>query len=77
MRVLHFDAHTDCHPPGPGRNEAASALRRAYDEGLVATGASVHVGLRGPTPNTTRVAHEMGYRTLSMRSSTAAVDIIE
>lgn len=66
--VLHFDAHTDCNPPGIGRNEAASAFWRASDEGLVTTDASVHVGLRGPTliPNTTRVANEMGYRTLSM-----------
>lgn len=66
--VLHFDAHTDCNPPGDGRNDAAMAFWRAAQERLVAAHASVHIGLRGPTlvPNTARVAQDLGYRTISL-----------
>lgn len=66
--VLHLDAHTDSNPPEPGRPEAATAFWLAGEENLVETTVSFHVGLRGPTltPNSARLARELGYRTVSM-----------
>jgi guanidinobutyrase len=68
VAVIHIDAHTDCNPPGPGINEAAGAFWIAHGEGLVATTASVHVGLRGPAlnANSARLCREVGYRTVGM-----------
>jgi arginase family enzyme len=68
LAVVHMDAHTDCNPPGEGVGEAASAFWIAHAEGLVATTASVHVGLRGPglTANSVRLCGELGYRTIGM-----------
>jgi arginase family enzyme len=68
VAVIHLDAHTDCNPPRDGVNEAASAFWIAHDEGLVATTASVHVGLRGSslTANSARLCRELGYHTVGM-----------
>ncbi|MCP5151923.1 MAG: arginase family protein [Chromatiales bacterium] len=54
--LLHFDAHTDTYPDHPsygaeGANyrdyNPATTFSRAAEEGLVDTGASLHVGARG------------------------------
>jgi arginase family enzyme len=68
VAVIHLDAHTDSNPPREGGNEAASAFWIAHDEGLVATTASVHVGLRGPAlnANSMRLCGDLGYRTIGM-----------
>jgi arginase family enzyme len=68
VAVVHLDAHTDCNPPHTGANEAAAAFWIAHAEGLVATTASVHVGLRGPAlnANSARLCRELGYRTIGM-----------
>jgi guanidinobutyrase len=68
VAVIHLDAHTDCNPPGEGINVGSSAFWVADAEGLVATNASVHVGLRGPglTANSVRICEEVGYRTIGM-----------
>ncbi len=68
VAVIHLDAHTDCNPPGEGINEGSSAFWVADAEGLVATTASVHVGLRGPGLNADSVGlcGRIGYRTIGM-----------
>jgi arginase family enzyme len=68
LAVLHFDAHTDCNPPGAGISVASSAFWVAAEEGSVATGSSVHIGLRGPglVANSVRLCRERGYRTIGM-----------
>jgi agmatinase len=68
VAVIHLDAHTDCNPPHDGINEGSSAFWVADAEGLVATTASVHVGLRGPglNANSVRICNEVGYRTMGM-----------
>lgn len=68
VAVIHLDAHTDCNPPREGTNEAASAFWIAHAEGLVATTASVHVGLRGPAlnANSARLCRELGYSTIGI-----------
>jgi agmatinase len=68
VAVLHFDAHTDCNPPDTGANAAACAFWLAHEEGLTATSASFHIGLRGPTltANSARLCRGLGYRTVSM-----------
>jgi agmatinase len=68
VAVIHLDAHTDCNPPGDGINLGSSAFWIAASEGLVATAASVHVGLRGPglNANSVRICNDIGYRTIGM-----------
>jgi agmatinase len=68
VAVIHLDAHTDCNPPGEGINEGSSACWIANAEGLVATTASVHVGLRGPGLNADSVGlcRGLGYHTIGM-----------
>ncbi len=68
VAVIHLDAHTDCNPPGEGIDAGSSAFWVADAEGLVATAASVHVGLRGPglNANSVRICNEVGYRTIGM-----------
>ena len=68
VAVIHLDAHTDCNPPGEGISVGSSAFWVADAEGLVATTASVHVGLRGPGLNadSVRTCREVGYRTIGM-----------
>lgn len=68
VAVIHLDAHTDCNPPGAGISEGSSAFWTAHAEGLVATSASVHVGLRGPAlnANSARLCRELGYRTIGI-----------
>lgn len=68
VAVIHLDAHTDCNPPGEGIDDGSSAFWVAEAEGLVATAAGVHVGLRGPglNANSMRICNEVGYRTIGM-----------
>jgi arginase family enzyme len=68
VAVIHLDAHTDCNPPGEGISEGSRAFWIAHAEGLVATTASIHVGLRGPglNANSARLCGELGYRTIGM-----------
>jgi agmatinase len=68
VAVIHLDAHTDCNPPREGVNEAASAFWVAHEERLVATTASVHVGLRGPAlnANSMGLCRELGYHVIGM-----------
>ena len=68
VAVIHLDAHTDCNPPSEGIDAGSSAFWVADAEGLVATAASVHVGLRGPglNANSVRICNEVGYRTIGM-----------
>jgi guanidinobutyrase len=68
VAVIHLDAHTDCNPLREGVNEAASAFWIAHAQGLIATTASVHLGLRGPslTANSARLCRELGYHTIGM-----------
>jgi arginase family enzyme len=68
VAVIHLDAHTDCNPPGAGTSEGSSAFWIAHTEGLVATGASVHLGLRGPAlnANSARLCRGLGYRTIGI-----------
>jgi agmatinase len=68
VAVIHLDAHTDCNPPREGISEGSSAFWIAHAEDLVATTASVHVGLRGPAlnANSARLCRELGYRTIGM-----------
>jgi guanidinobutyrase len=68
VAIIHLDAHTDCNPPREGSNEAASAFWIAHAEGLVATTASVHVGLRGPAlnANSMQLCRDLGYHAVGM-----------
>lgn len=68
VAVIPLDAHTDCNPPREGVSEGSSAFLIAHEEGLVATEAGVHVGLRGPALNadSARLCRELGYHTIGM-----------
>jgi len=68
LAVVHLDAHTDCNPPGSGVNTGSAAFWTAHAEGLVATDASVHVGLRGPGLNADSVGtcRDLGYHAITM-----------
>ena len=65
--VLHVDAHTDA-VYGSGRAAATgTTFTRAAEEGLVETGASMHVGVRGPHKGAGVYdqSKEQGYRLVS------------
>jgi agmatinase len=68
VAVVHVDAHTDCNPPARGINTGSAAFWIAHAEGLVATDASVHVGLRGPGLNADSVGtcRDLGYHAITM-----------
>jgi arginase family enzyme len=74
LTVLHFDAHTDAYPPGPGELAATSSnenpYRHAATEGLVDVATSVHVGVRdthvGESAGVVGVARDLGYRVITM-----------
>ncbi|MFB7600730.1 agmatinase [Streptomyces sp. NPDC056160] len=51
LAVLHLDAHSDTYPPVYGGTfHHGTPFRHALEEGLVAPGALVQVGIRGHTP---------------------------
>lgn len=61
--VLHVDSHTDANA-GTGRAAATgTTFTRAAEEGLVDTGASLHLGMRGTfrAPGTFDQARGLGY----------------
>jgi agmatinase len=66
LAVLHVDSHTDAYPRDGYDN--ATTFLRAAEEGLVDTGASWHVGLRGTVslPGVYRTARQLGYRLVTM-----------
>lgn len=64
--VVHLDAHTDAYPID-GYN-TATAFSRAFDEGLVDTGRSFHIGVRSSliVPGVYEYGRQLGYRIIPM-----------
>src|SRR3954452_8152743 len=68
VAVLHFDAHLDTWDTYFGEPYThGTPFRRAAEEGLIDTGRSLHVGIRGPLYAATelRDTHNLGYAVLT------------
>jgi agmatinase len=68
VAVLHFDAHLDTWDTYFGEPYThGTPFRRAAEEGLIDTGRSLHVGIRGPLYAATDLAdtRELGYGVLT------------
>ena len=70
VALLLFDAHTDTYDVyyGTQRYNSGTMFRRAVEEGIVDTGRSIMVGLRGTvyTPDDHDDARDLGYEVLAM-----------
>lgn len=68
VALVHFDAHLDTWDTYFGAPYThGTPFRRAVEEGLLATGAAAHVGVRGPlyTPADLVQDRELGFATVS------------
>jgi len=68
VAVLHFDAHLDTWDTYFGEPYThGTPFRRAAEEGLIDTGRSLHVGIRGPLYAATDLGdtHNLGYAVLT------------
>ncbi len=67
LATVHIDAHSDCYPLV--EDTTATTFARAAEEGLVATEASFHIGLRGTTRHAEAWSYprKLGYRLIPMR----------
>jgi agmatinase len=61
MALVHFDAHLDTWDTYFGQPYThGTPFRRAFEEGLLASDRSVHVGIRGPLYSTQDLAEDAG-----------------
>ena len=61
MALVHFDAHLDTWDTYFGQPYThGTPFRRAYEEGLLASDRSVHVGIRGPLYSTSDLEQDAG-----------------
>lgn len=61
MALVHFDAHLDTWDTYFGMPYThGTPFRRAFEEGLLASDRSVHVGIRGPLYSTSDLAQDAG-----------------
>ncbi len=61
VALIHFDAHLDTWDTYFGAPYThGTPFRRAFEEGLLADGRSVHVGIRGPLYSPTDLAEDAG-----------------
>jgi agmatinase len=68
MALVHFDAHLDTWDTYFGQPYThGTPFRRAFEEGLLASDRSVHVGIRGPLYSTVDLAQDaaMGFAIIS------------
>lgn len=70
VALIHFDAHLDTWDSYFGETLThGTALRRAFEEGLLAPEKSIHVGIRGPVYGRSDVSTDQGIGFRTIRSS--------
>ncbi|HEY5221686.1 MAG TPA: agmatinase [Microbacteriaceae bacterium] len=70
VALIHFDAHLDTWDSYFGADRThGTVFRRAFEEGLLLKGSSIHVGIRGPLYDAQDLVADAGFGFSTIRAS--------
>lgn len=70
LALIHFDAHLDTWDSYFGADRThGTVFRRAFEEGLLQSDASIHVGIRGPLYDAADLGADKGFGFSTVRAS--------